>query len=114
MNKKGFTLIEITAVVLILGVIFLMAYPTLENILKKSEKEQVNLDNENIIMAARTYINLHNSEYEFIEGGFISVSLVDMVKEGLLDNNNYSSLDIVSCKMVSNNLECNVDKLKPY
>lgn len=114
MNKKGFTLIEITGVVLILGVIFLMAYPTLENILKKSDKGQDNLDNENVIMAARTYINLHNSEYEFIEGGFISVSLVDMVKEGLLDNNNYSPLDIVSCKMESNNLECNVDKLKTY
>ena len=50
MKNKGFTLIEITAVVLILGVIFLISFPTLHNILKKSDKDQVDVDNKNIIM----------------------------------------------------------------
>ena len=33
-NNKGFTLVEITAVVLILGVIFLISYPTIERLMK--------------------------------------------------------------------------------
>ena len=41
MNKKGFTLIEITAVVLTLAVIFLVSYPTLQHILKKSEENGI-------------------------------------------------------------------------
>lgn len=114
MNTKGFTLIEITAVVLILGVIFLMSYPTLENILKKSEKDQADLDNENIIMAAKTYINLHNDEYEFTEGNKLEIYLNDLVNENLLENNDYSSNDIVSCKIVSNKLDCKVEKIKIY
>ena len=36
MKKTGFTLIEITAVVLILGVIFLISFPTIQRLMKKS------------------------------------------------------------------------------
>ena len=68
MNKKGFTLIEITAVVLTLAVIFLVSYPTLHRILKKSEKDENEITDSNIIVAAKTYFNLHNSEYSFLDG----------------------------------------------
>ena len=49
-NNRGFTLIEITAVVLILGVIFLISYPTMERLLKKSEQDKEKYNKDNIIM----------------------------------------------------------------
>ena len=61
-------------------------------------------------MAAKTYINLHNDEYEFTEGNKLEIYLNDLVNENLLENNDYSSNDIVSCKIVSNKLDCKVEK----
>lgn len=112
MKNKGFTLIEITAVVLILGVIFLISFPTLSNILKKSEKDQTDVDNQNIIMAAKTYINLHKDNYDFSEGVNQVVYLNDLVEEDLLDNNNYSDSMAVVCEIQNKKQMCKVNEFK--
>ena len=110
MKNKGFTLIEITAVVLILGVIFLISFPTLHNILKKSDKDQVDVDNKNIIMAAKTYINLHKDDYDFSEGSKQVVYLNDLVKEELVDDDNYSDTNAVICEIQNAMQVCKVDE----
>ena len=112
MKNRGFTLIEITAVVLILGVIFLISFPTLHNILKKSDKDQVDVDNKNIIMAAKTYINLHKDDYDFNEGATQIVYLNDLVKEELLDDDNYSDTSAVICEIQNARQVCKVDEYK--
>ena len=112
MKNKGFTLIEITAVVLILGVIFLISFPTLHNILKKSDKDQVDVDNKNIIMAAKTYINLHKDDYDFNEGATQIVYLNDLVKEELVDDDNYSDTSAVICEIQNAKQACKVDEYK--
>ena len=112
MKNKGFTLIEITAVVLILGVIFLISFPTLHNILKKSDKDQVDVDNKNIIMAAKTYINLHKDDYDFSEGSKQVVYLNDLVKEELVDDDNYSDTNAVICEIQNAMQVCKVDEYK--
>lgn len=114
MKNKGFTLIEITAVVLILGVIFLISFPTLHNILKKSEKDKIDVDSKNIIMAAKTYINLHKDAYDFTEGANQVVYLNDLVKEELIDDDKYSQVGVVNCKITNNKQECTVDKFPAY
>ena len=108
MKKNGFTLIEITAVVLILGVIFLISYPTIQRLMKKSEQDKNSMNEENIIMAAKTYLNIHSNEYEFTDGSDINILLSKLVEEDLIDDNDYSELDKVICHINGNNKECSV------
>ena len=108
MKKTGFTLIEITAVVLILGVIFLISFPTIQRLMKKSEQDKDNMNNENIIMAAKTYLNIHSSEYEFTDGTDIDILLNKLVEEDLIDDNDYSETDKVVCHINGSNKECSV------
>lgn len=110
MKNKGFTLIELTAIVLILGVIFLVSYPTLENILNKSEKDQLNIDEENIILAAKTYLNKNNSEYDFNVGSKISVPITSLVENELVDSSANIPDCYVVCEVTSNSiLDCKVE-----
>ena len=108
MKNKGFTLIEITAVVLIIGVIFLMSFPTIQRLMKKSEQDKTEYDTENIIMAAKTYLNMHNSEYEFTDGSDINIELSKLVEEDLIDDNDYGENDKVVCHISANDKDCNV------
>ena len=108
MKNKGFTLIEITAVVLILGVIFLISYPTIQRLMKKSEQDKDNYDNENIIMAAKTYLNIHTSEYEFTDGTDINIELSKLVEDDLIDDNDYNENDKVVCHITGNDKQCSV------
>lgn len=106
MNKKGFTLIEITAVVLTLAVIFLVSYPTLQQILKKSEANETKANTENVIIAAKTYFNLHNSEYSFLDGSNLEVTIDKLVEEDLLESNDYNETSKVVCTINNNKQEC--------
>lgn len=108
-RKNGFTLIEITAVVLILGVIFLMSFPTIQRLMKKSEQDKEVYDTENIIMAAKTYFNIHSSEYQFVDDTDIEVELNKLVEEDLIDDNEYGNNDKVVCHINGNNKECTVN-----
>lgn len=108
MKNKGFTLIEITAVVLILGVIFLISYPTIQRLMKKSEQDKNTMNEENIIMAAKTYLNIHSSEYEFTDGDDINILLSKLVEEDLIDDSDYSEFDKVVCHINGSNKECSV------
>lgn len=107
-NNSGFTLIEITAVVLILGVIFLISFPTLERLMKKSEQDKDTYNEENIIMAAKTYLNMHSNEYEFTDGTDIEINLTKLVEDDLIDDNDYDESDKVVCHINGNDKECSV------
>ena len=96
------------AVVLLLATIFLIAYPTLHGVLKKSEENETKYDTENIIIAAHTYFNLHSDEYSFDEGNKIEVKLSKLVEEDLLDDNNYEDNDKVECTIRNNKKECEI------
>lgn len=107
-NNRGFTLIEITAVVLILGVIFLISFPTLERLMKKSDQDKDKFNEENIIMAAKTYLNIHSSEYSFTANSDVEITLNKLVEEDLIDDNDYEDTDKVVCHITEYNKECSV------
>ena len=107
-NNRGFTLIEITAVVLILGVIFLISFPTLERLMKKSDQDKDKFNEENIIMAAKTYLNMHSSEYSFTSNSDVEITLNKLVEEDLIDDNDYEDTDKVVCHITESNKECSV------
>lgn len=63
--KKGFTLVEVLAVIVILGIIMLIAYPAIDNVIKDSREKayQENINRiEEIALTYSTTVDLGYSE----------------------------------------------------
>ena len=81
MNNKGFTLIELILVITLLGIIALIAVPTITGILNDS-KQEVSKDQEKIIInAAKTYM-VNNSTKLPTEKCYVSLETLN--SEGIL------------------------------
>lgn len=89
MNIRGFTLIELTAVIVILAAIFLVSFPSFLNISRADkEKEYKNMVN-NLCIAGETYIysKMDNFKELFTIGSKINISISDLVTYGNVDKN---------------------------
>ena len=63
MNKKGFTLVELIGVVVILGLIALVAFPSLLNQINNSNKQISDSQKDLIIAATKNYVEENKNEY---------------------------------------------------
>ena len=54
-NEKGLTLVELLAVIVILGIIAAIAIPSIGNIIKNSRVNAVKADAQNVLAAANLY-----------------------------------------------------------
>lgn len=59
LNKKGFTLVEVLAVVVILGIIMLIAIPNVNKLIMRNKKENCEAMKKNIINATKNYFSDH-------------------------------------------------------
>lgn len=109
MNKKAFTLIEIMAIILILGSIFLVSYPSLESMLKKEKTSKKNSAKDTYIKAAKTYFNLNSANYDFAEGNELVVTLDELKEADLIEKTEEGKK--VSCKVLNTKkLDCKIIK----
>ena len=87
MNKKGFTLVELIGVVVILGLIALVAFPALLNQINNSKKQVSDSQKELIIAAAKNYVDENKNDYadktsfeipvsQLIKNDYLSKSIV--------------------------------------
>ena len=65
--KKGFTLIEILAVVTIMGLIFILVIPKIGTSLKHKKKDVDTTTNNLIITAAKNYVNDNQDTFDKID-----------------------------------------------
>lgn len=77
-NEKGLTLVELLAVIVILGIIAAIAVPSIGNVIEKSKENAVRADALNILAAADLYL-LDNP-------GAAEVKVSKLVTEGYLDS----------------------------
>ena len=86
MKKNGFTLIEITAVVLVLSVLTIFVVPKVESIISNNKKKACNSVITSIESAATNYTYLKTGvvDSEILNNGYFEIELIDLQKEGLL------------------------------
>lgn len=80
-NEKGFTLVELLAVIVILGIILAIAIPAIGSIINKAESDTAEQQNELILDAAR----LADVNDEFTSG---TTTEFDLIETGYLDPSN--------------------------
>ncbi len=56
MNKRAFTLIEVLAIIILLGVITMIAVPSASNVIKKSRETSCEVDKNSIIDAGMKFV----------------------------------------------------------
>lgn len=88
-NNKGFTLIEIIAVIAILLIFTVVAVPNFSNRLSKNDDKKIEIVEQSIIDAASTYCDFEDCND--------SINLNTLISTNLLDKNElneiYSNID---------------------
>ena len=78
LNRKGFTLMELLAVIVIMAIIFAVAVPSISSSIERSKTKQLNAKIEVIEAAGEIYISNHKGETE--------VSIATLYCDKLLTN----------------------------
>lgn len=107
-NKKGFTLVELIAVITILGVICMIAIPSYNNYIKKAKGKKCEADRLAIIDATKTFINdcisknncATNKKISYYVGTNLTVSI--LTSKGYL-NSDYTKYNSNLIKIEKNN-----------
>lgn len=89
MNSKGFTLIELIAIVVILALIFFISFPQILNITKADEEKKYSNMVENLCLAGESYIsaNIENFNGLTTVGNKIELTIQELINYGNVDKN---------------------------
>lgn len=103
-DNKGFTLVELLAIVVILAIIMVIAAPNMTREIKREEEEKQNILNQKIenaskIYAAKYYVN-ELIEFSNDTNKTITFTLNDLQRDGLINlkdncSNNLNDDDII-------------------
>ncbi|HHU18797.1 MAG TPA: type II secretion system protein [Bacilli bacterium] len=87
-GEKGFTLVELLAVIVILGIIVAIAIPAIGKVIEKAEEDADKAEVTMIIDAARLYDLQNDATYP--------VSVGTLISEGYLDPRQGTDLDLTA------------------
>ena len=94
--KKGFTLVEIIAVVVILLVITLFATPVLKRLITNGNKTEREIIEERVLIAAKEYASSYNNSFydKLVKtGDYNYIYKTDLLNSGLIDDEDIAMLD---------------------
>ena len=89
MNNKGFTLIELVAVVLILATILLVSFPAFSNMAKADEEKKYDNMVKDLCFAGESYIyaNIDDFKELLTPSSQISITIEELVAYGNIKDN---------------------------
>ena len=92
MNKKGFTLVELISVIVILGILALIVFPNVLSTLNNGKKNMKEDNQTLIISGAKNYVADHPNNFKSIDGKVYCLSLGTLYNSGYI--NTVVGLDI--------------------
>ena len=115
-NKKGFTLVELIAVIILLAAITLVSVPVIINTLRKNEQKEYEEFKNLILNATELYVERNKGLYPELEtiGGIIEINTENLINEGYLKDdlkNPEDASSVVSYKVV---IEVGQDEILTY
>lgn len=100
MNKKGFTLIELVGVIIIISILSLLFFPSLISQFKKTSDNLDKTTEKVIIDSAKLYIDNNSADFDKSKNYCVSISIL-IENEYLQDNfDEYDKEDIIENKVV--------------
>lgn len=102
MNKKGFTLVELLAVVVVLGLIAAVLVPIIQDTLNKSKNKINSINIKQVEEAGK------------IVGEEILFCDINSNTRGVIANNNLTKCDAIQDVLYNEGIVLNIDNLKTY
>ena len=81
--KKGFTLIELIAVITLLAILGILVIPSILNLVKNKQSDLSDASNDVLYKATELYLSKHN-DYDLINGNIYCISLSELASENLI------------------------------
>ena len=92
MNNKGFTMVELLVAMAIMGLLMIMAFPTMRAVQLNNQKKKYESYGESVLSAAKLYTDSYSEDLfdPTITNQFKTIYLTQIVKKGLLKDINIS------------------------
>lgn len=103
-NKKGFSLIELLAIIIIIGLILIVALPAVTKLLKNNNNKQYEKYYEIVKAGALRYSEeLRDALGGYNDTGCIEISLEDLIKENIIKEYNEKDITCTGKVRLNNN-----------
>ena len=113
MNKKGFTLVELLAVIAIMSLIMVLVAPTISNLSKTSNERIRDSKIKAIIAAGEKYGNDYINTYRYCDDSYnlelCTVTIGSLIKKGYLEGENGENImidPVSNCEFTGSVLLC--------
>ena len=91
-NKKGFTLVEMLGVLIILVIIFMIAFPTLTRVLKNTEEDIANSEKIIVVDATKDLLNSKKDIYIPSDDNTYCIAFETLMNQGKLTENQVENI----------------------
>ena len=85
-NKKGFTLIEIIAIIILLSVIALITYPVINNLISDSKDELYDKQISELVRLSNTWVTKNITKLKTIDGYTYNLSFDELYEQGFVSD----------------------------
>lgn len=89
MNSKGFTIVELVAIILVLAAIALVSFPVIESMSKSSNDKKYSDMVKDLCIAGNSYINANREDFEELNiiGGETIIDINELIAYGNVKSN---------------------------
>lgn len=112
MNKKlGFTLVELMAVLVVLGLILLMSVPSITSTLQKSKEQKAQEQENALCTAARSYFELEKDDAGKVLKVPQKIKITDLINKEYVKEENVEDINkekSACLKIVSSKMQCSI------